>query len=36
MDAYLRELARLERKPGSPLLPPWVEQETRLAAEAKP
>ncbi|HEY4884615.1 MAG TPA: hypothetical protein VII08_13360, partial [Myxococcales bacterium] len=36
MDAYLRELARLERKPGSPLLPPWVEQETQLAAEAKP
>ena len=36
MDAYLRELARLERKPGSALLPPWVEEETRLAAEAKP
>ena len=36
MDAYIRELARLERKPGSALLPLWVEEETRLAAEAKP
>jgi hypothetical protein len=36
IDAYLRELARLERKPGSAVLPTWVEQETQLAAETKP
>jgi transglycosylase-like protein len=36
IDAYLKELVRLQRRPGSALLPSWVEQETQFAAEAKP
>jgi hypothetical protein len=36
IDAYLKELARLQRKPGSALLPPWAEPQPELAVEAKP
>jgi hypothetical protein len=36
IDAYMKELARLQRKPGSALLPPWAEQQTQLAVEATP
>ncbi|TMA73326.1 MAG: hypothetical protein E6J67_16595 [Deltaproteobacteria bacterium] len=36
IDAYLRELARLDRRPGSAVLPAWAEQETPVALEAKP
>jgi hypothetical protein len=36
IDAYLRELTRLERRPASALLPAWAEQETQVALEAKP
>jgi len=36
IDAYLRELARLDRRPGSAVLPAWAEQETQVALEAKP
>ena len=36
IDAYLRELARLDRKPAPALLPAWAQTETELAAEAKP
>jgi hypothetical protein len=27
IDAYLRELSRLDRKPSSALMPAWAEQE---------
>jgi hypothetical protein len=33
IDAYLRELARLDRKPGSALLPAWSEPETQVPVE---
>ena len=36
IDAYLRELVRLDRRPGSAVLPAWAEQETEIALEAKP
>jgi transglycosylase-like protein len=36
IDAYLRELGRLDRRPGSAVLPAWAEQETQVALEAKP
>lgn len=36
IDAYLRELSRLDRTPGPALLPPWAEQDRQLAAEALP
>jgi hypothetical protein len=36
IDAYFKELARLQRKPGSALLPAWAEPQPALAAEAKP
>ena len=36
IDAYLKELARLQRKPGSALLPQWAQPETQLSVEATP
>jgi hypothetical protein len=36
IDAYLKELVRLQRKPGSALLPPWAEPGSQLAVEARP
>ena len=36
IDAYLRELARLDRRPGSAVLPAWAEQQAPVALEAKP
>ena len=36
IDAYLRELARLDRRPASAVLPAWAVQETQVALEAKP
>jgi hypothetical protein len=36
IDGYLRELAKLERKPASAVLPAWAEQDAQLAVEARP
>jgi Transglycosylase len=36
IDGYLRELATLDRKPGSAILPTWAEQDAQLAGEARP
>ncbi len=36
IDAYFKELVRLQRKPGSALLPAWAEPQPALAVEAKP
>jgi hypothetical protein len=36
IDAYLRELSRLERRPASASLPAWAQQDTAVALEAKP
>lgn len=36
IDAYLRELSRLDRKPSSALLPLWAEEDQALAEEGKP
>ena len=36
IDGYLRELAKLDRKPASAVLPPWAEQDAQLAVEARP
>src|SRR5205085_10808272 len=33
IDAYLRELARLDRKPGPALLPAWAEPEAQIPVE---
>jgi hypothetical protein len=34
IDAYLRELSRLDRKPGPALLPYWADPDSQLAVEA--
>jgi hypothetical protein len=36
IDAYLRELARLDRKPTPALLPAWADPEAQALVEAKP
>jgi len=36
IDGYLRELAKLDRKPASAVLPAWAEQDAQLAVEARP
>ena len=36
IDAYLRELARLDRRPTPALFPAWAEQDTQVAVEATP
>lgn len=36
IDAYLRELSRLDRKPAPAILPAWAEPEAQLAVEARP
>jgi hypothetical protein len=36
IDAYLKELVRLQRKPGTALLPQWADPQPTLAVEAKP
>jgi len=36
IDAYLKELARLQRTPTSALLPPWADAAAELSAEARP
>ncbi len=34
IDAYLKELARLQRRPSSAALPPWADPQPAIAAEA--
>jgi hypothetical protein len=36
IDAYLRELARLDRKPTPALLPAWAEPDAQAKVEARP
>ena len=36
IDAYLKELSHLDRRPGPALLPAWAQTDTQLAAEARP
>jgi hypothetical protein len=36
IDAYLRELSRLDRKPAPAILPAWADPEAQLAVEVKP
>jgi len=36
IDAYLKELVRLQRRPASAVLPPWANPQPPLSAEATP
>jgi len=36
IDAYLKELSRLDRKPSPAILPAWADPEAQLAAEVNP